>query len=229
MSTVSIAHASIDENNHAKNGKAGDQTSKEVCIRSWYNKPWDCVMRFTDPVMRDKVAQCMEKIARNDHIGYDQNQRNTLLTEARKYGYDPGRVQVDCETDCSAAVTLACIFAGIPEGRLFIQGNSATTRNLRARLTSTGLVQTFVTLDYTTKSDKLIRGDILLSTGHHVAVVTSGSSSPSKQAGTKSVEEVAREVIKGKWGNMPERKNRLESAGYNYEQVRLAVNKIIHG
>lgn len=45
----------------------------------------------------------------------------------------------------------------------------------------------------------------------------------------KSNEEVAREVIKGKWGNYPERKRRLEAAGYNYSAVQKIVNKILKG
>ena len=225
---VKIAHASIDENNRAKGGKAGDQTGKEVCIRSWYSKPWSVVMRFKDPEMRDKVARCMEKAAMNDHIGYDQNQRNSALAEARKYGYDVGQISVDVETDCSALVSLACMYAGVPENRLYVQGNSATTRNLRARLESTGLVETFVTIDYCARSEKLVRGDILLSPGHHVAVVTEGEHQVSKTA-TKTVAEIAKEVIAGKWGNGKTREERLTSAGYNYELVRMEVNRLIHG
>lgn len=41
------------------------------------------------------------------------------------------------------------------------------------------------------------------------------------------VEEIAREVIQGKWGNGAERKKRLEAAGYNYHEVQSVVNKLI--
>ena len=41
----------------------------------------------------------------------------------------------------------------------------------------------------------------------------------------KTPEEVAQEVMAGKWGNMPERKERLEDAGYNYEDIRSIVNR----
>lgn len=43
----------------------------------------------------------------------------------------------------------------------------------------------------------------------------------------KSVEEIAREVIQGKWGNGAERKKRLEAAGYNYAEVQAKVNKLV--
>lgn len=46
---------------------------------------------------------------------------------------------------------------------------------------------------------------------------------------TKSVTEVAKEVIAGKWGNGADRKNRLEAAGYNYNEVQNEVNRLMKG
>ena len=40
---------------------------------------------------------------------------------------------------------------------------------------------------------------------------------------------MAREVKAGKWGNNPERKKRLEEAGYNYAEVQAAVNALMNG
>ena len=167
-----IAHASKDERSKYSGGKAGDQTGSELCIREYYSKPWDTVIRFKDPVMQDKVALGMELAVFNEHIGYDQNQRNTALTEARKCGYNPQGITVDCETDCSALVTLCCIFAGVPEQFLVVDRNSATTSTLKYRLINSGTVQVFTDNAHVASTSMLQRGDILLSTGHHVAVVT---------------------------------------------------------
>lgn len=41
----------------------------------------------------------------------------------------------------------------------------------------------------------------------------------------KSVSEIAKEVIKGDWGNGADRKNRLTAAGYNYAVIQAEVNK----
>lgn len=41
-----IVHASIDENGDIIGAKSGDQTGKEICIRSYYNHPWDYHMRY---------------------------------------------------------------------------------------------------------------------------------------------------------------------------------------
>ena len=56
---------------------------------------------------------------------------------------------------------------------------------------------------------------------------------PEQSSGTstekKSVEEVAKEVIAGRWGVMPDRQKRLEAAGYNYREVQDVVNAMCNG
>ena len=46
---------------------------------------------------------------------------------------------------------------------------------------------------------------------------------------SKSVHEIAEEVIAGKWGNGTERKTRLKEAGYNPDEVQAEVNRILYG
>lgn len=48
-------------------------------------------------------------------------------------------------------------------------------------------------------------------------------SSPSR----KTVDELAKEVIKGLWGNGYERKKRLTAAGYDYSTVQKRVNELL--
>jgi N-acetylmuramoyl-L-alanine amidase len=48
-------------------------------------------------------------------------------------------------------------------------------------------------------------------------------------APAKSVDEVAREVIRGEWGNGSDRRQRLEAAGYDYNAVQDRVNAILTG
>ena len=50
----------------------------------------------------------------------------------------------------------------------------------------------------------------------------SGSSAPKK-----TVDELAREVLDGKWGNGQERIQRLTAAGYDYNTVQKRVNELI--
>ena len=46
---------------------------------------------------------------------------------------------------------------------------------------------------------------------------------------SKSVDELAKEVIRGDWGNGQERKDRLTAAGYNYSAVQARVNEMLSG
>lgn len=44
-----------------------------------------------------------------------------------------------------------------------------------------------------------------------------------------TIEEIAKQVIAGKWGSGVDRKNKLEDAGYSYSEVQVAVNAILKG
>ena len=47
------------------------------------------------------------------------------------------------------------------------------------------------------------------------------------KAETKSIEEIAKEVIAGKWGTGAERRTKLTNAGYNYNLVQSKVNDLL--
>lgn len=49
----------------------------------------------------------------------------------------------------------------------------------------------------------------------------------SKPNKLKSVTEIAKEVILGKWGNGTSRKNKLTKAGYDYNEVQAKVNELL--
>lgn len=62
--------------------------------------------------------------------------------------------------------------------------------------------------------------------GRFVAVKFDGETLAVK-AGTKSVEEIAKEVIAGKWGNGAARKDALIKKGYDYDAVQKKVNELL--
>ena len=45
----------------------------------------------------------------------------------------------------------------------------------------------------------------------------------------KTNQQIAKEVIQGKWGNDEDRKRRLLEAGYSYDAVQSIVNAIMAG
>ena len=170
---VKIGSARIDENGRAYNGKAGDQTGKEVSTQNWYlsSKGWR-VYRAKNPAVAEKIAQCMERACANAHIGYDQYQRNSLYKVAEPFGFDPAKVIADCETDCSALVRVCCAYAGI----LGIPSDFRTI-NEPAYLAQTGAFVELTGSKYTEQSLYLGRGDILVTKvkGHTVVVLSKGS------------------------------------------------------
>lgn len=48
-----------------------------------------------------------------------------------------------------------------------------------------------------------------------------------KTSSTKSVDEIAKEVIRGDWGNGEERKKKLTAAGYDYSVIQKKVNEML--
>lgn len=179
---VKIGSARIDENGHAYNGKAGDQTGREVSTQSWYlhSKGWR-VFRAKDPAKAEKIAKCMQAACDNKHIGYDQWQRNSLYNEAAKYNYDVSKVTKDVETDCSALVRVCCAFAGI-------MGLPADFRtgNMPSNLLKTGAFVELTDSKYTKQDSYLKRGDILVTktNGHTVVALSNGSKAASDTTST---------------------------------------------
>ena len=61
------------------------------------------------------------------------------------------------------------------------------------------------------------------------ALKTTTTTNPSSQGNNKSNEEIANEVIQGKWGNGTERKNKLIASGYDYATIQAIVNQKLSG
>ena len=72
------------------------------------------------------------------------------------------------------------------------------------------------------------RRDSLIAAGYDYnaiqAIVNGQVGNPPAAPSRKSNAVIAQEVIAGAWGNNPERKQRLEAAGYNYQAVQDIVN-----
>lgn len=190
--SILIGHSSIDENGKARGGTAGDQSKKEVCKRNWYSASWDVVLRCTDPVITEKMAVACEQACDNDYIGYDQNQRNTLNTEAKKVGYDLSKITTPCECDCSSLMCTCAIAGGIPESALYKGNNMRTTSNMRSAFKATGKFEVLTDSKYLTSDAYLKRGDILVNEGSHTIMVLGNGA----QAIKESVPQSAPEQVK---------------------------------
>ena len=164
-----ISNSGSDENGAYSGGQAGDQTGKEWRMRDWYNRPWTCVLRYPDQKVALKIAQLAIDAALNDHIGYDQSQNRTYLAQLKSVGWEPSKITVNCEADCSAGVCANVTAAGYLIGIKALQNHTGTyTGNMRSALTKAGF-QLLTDSKYLTSGNYLLPGDILLNDGHHTA------------------------------------------------------------
>jgi hypothetical protein len=220
-----VGSARIDENGNAVHGRAGDQIGKEVAIEPYYNHRLGWYMlRAKDSDKARKIGLAMTEACLNDNIGYDQSGRYDVIECLKIYGR-LAKINKPTEADCSSLVRACCIQAGINVGDF-------NTASEVAVLEKTGAFNKAIAV---TPNTKLQVGDILVTrTKGHTVIVTEMDYKPETQSKPKpggktkkSVEEVAREVINGKWGVNPERKDRLIKAGYNYLEIQAAVNKLM--
>lgn len=168
---VRVGSARIDERGKVSGGAAGDQTGSEVAGQNWYlhSKGW-VVIRAKDASVREKIAAAMEAACANNNIGYDQGQRLTLFNAVKTLGYNPAKCTKKVETDCSALVRVCVHYAGITCGDF----NTSTEKNV---LVGTKKFDALTDSKYTTSSDYLLRGDILVTKtkGHTVVVLSNGT------------------------------------------------------
>lgn len=172
--SIKIGHASIDENGKAYGGKAGDQTGKEVKISNWYKGNWNFVLRCKDSAKAEIMARQCENGCRNEKIGYDQYQRNSLLFQAKACNWDLSKITVACECDCSSFMTVCAQCAGINVP--YVKGNAPVTSTMKEKFTSTGMFDVLTDKEYLNSDAYLKRGDILVkAAGHTVMALENGA------------------------------------------------------
>lgn len=224
-----ISNCGHDERGKYSGGKAGDQTGTEWQIINWYNRPWKCVLRHPDAATRKLIAQMAKAAAVNNMVGYCQSHRGTFWTNLADSNFDPAQITVLCEADCSSGVAAIVKGAGyrLKNEKLKNVSTACYTGNLRAALKAAGF-EVLTESKYLTSDAYLFAGDILLNDNAHVATnLTTGSKASGTSAPSKSINEVAKEVINGKWGNGSDRTNRLAAAGYDAKAVQNEVNRIL--
>lgn len=177
-----IAQASIDEKGQAHGGKAGDQNGKEVKITNWYSygkTGWDVVIRPKDRKKAHRMAEAMKAACANDNIGYDQWEREKLLTEVKKVGNDFSKITKPTETDCSALVAAVIVATGTPEEKMRNKNREnklAYTGDLKSLCAASGEFTILTEKKYLTSGDYLLEGDIILNEKHHVAIAIENGS-----------------------------------------------------
>lgn len=175
---IKIGHASIDERGKAQGGSAGDQNKKEVCTRTWYKGGWHTVLRPKSKTLAEKSAKACEAACSNNKVGYDMGGRNTLHTQAKAVGFDLAKIAKACECDCSSLMHVCAIAGG---ANLEYGSNGFTTRNMVERLLATGDYEMLTERKYLDSGAYLLRGDILVKSGHTVMALEDGAEARPKE------------------------------------------------
>lgn len=210
-----ISNSGSDERGKYSGGAAGDQTGKEWQIINWYSRPWKCILRHPDPKVREAIASNAEKAAKNNNIGYDQGQRTTYYTQLKAAGWDPSKIKVKCEGDCSAGVIANTIAAGYQTGDKKLQALSPSgyTGNMRKTFKAAGF-SVLTASKYLTSDQYLLRGDILLNDGVHTATnLTNGSKSGSASGGSSSSGSMSSSAASSTLNKIPKKNGTITGCG----------------
>lgn len=162
-----LAEAAINEKGGIYGGKTGDQTGQEIRIRSYYNYPWGCVLRYPEstavPVGPDTYVTYYAKGAVNYRTGAGTSYpiRGTYAKGAKVVAVKGAEQVVD-----------GAPWVKTRDG-YWVCKNFLTTKVM------------------------------------------------------KTVTEIAKEVIAGKWSNGTERVRKLTAAGYDYTEVQREVNRLL--
>jgi len=184
-----IGHASLGSNGKTTGDKAGDQ-GREVTTTSYYKKSWTYVLRPKDKNIAELIATQCEKGCANQHIGYNQQKRNSLRTQAKLVGMQLDRIITDCDCDCSSFMSVCCECAGIPIP--YINNNAPTTSNMKVQFLNTGYFDLLTDKKYLDSDSYLRRGDILVAVGQHTVMVLSNG----KLADISQIQTISNTQIK---------------------------------
>ena len=83
-----LVQASANEKGTATGGIPGDQTGKEFLVRSYYNYPWDYVLRYPETAHKKTDADIAREVLRG--LWGNGSER---IRRLRNAGYNPGEIQ----------------------------------------------------------------------------------------------------------------------------------------
>ena len=132
---------------------------------------------------------------------------NMLKSDMKKYEkYVTDNVKIPLNENQFSALVSFCYNCGVGNLRTLVKGRTA------AQIAEAMLL-------YNKASGKVLNGLVRRRKAERELFL--------KGAANKSLEDVAKEVLDGKWGNGADRKNRLTQAGYNYSEIQAIVNRLV--
>jgi len=148
------------------NTSRGDQSGgKEIATQSGYihSKGW-FIVRAKSAKMRERMAYAMDYFCNRTGLllGYSQPDRMALYNELKDKGFDPTKLKVKSNCDCSSLTRVCMLYAGSTV-------KNFTTANMRSVVAQTG---EFEIIEFKSLS-KVAAGDALCTkTKGHVVICT---------------------------------------------------------
>jgi len=227
--------AAHESEKHTIDGKAGDQTGHEVSVSAYRNFSeggYDLCMRYygkRPKTVRNRIVQAGVRLAKTNRVGYSQKTRNGLYNQMQAlkwYLRNCKRIK-KCNTDCSSFVGVVVNIALVPLKLATTIPPDIFTGTEYDYLKARGFER--VNVDFATGKG-MLPGDILINIANHTTVIIGNRPDGQIIASTTkkdSVENVARDVIQGYWGDGKERREALKAAGYDPDEVQRKVNKML--
>lgn len=188
---IYVGSARIDENGHTTGGKDGDQKQKvskndmtgEVSSQEFYvhSKGWN-IVRPKSVSVANKIAAENKAACDNKNVGYNQNERADVVTEAKKVK-SLGDIKKPVNADCSSLIRAEIITAiGKDPGNF-------TTYDLVSVVTKMDEFEDKGTYVNRTKTP-IYNGDILVTkTKGHVVTVNAGNPRPASSNNVPKTEK----------------------------------------
>lgn len=165
-----IGQACCNEFGKLSGGKPGDQTGREVCLSNWSSGyGWIYMFRHKDPAVRLEIAQYAIDTCNNQNIGYniDVPNRYAAWDNAEANGHNIKAIKKKGDTTCSQMVSMILRAIGTPKKYAPRHMDIAVMTSVMPKNPD---FKMYKSAAYTKRSDKLLPGDILLSS-HHTAIV----------------------------------------------------------
>lgn len=176
-------------------------------------------VRLTDRDTRARGCDVLLSIHHNAYVGAWGNH---------------GGTETLIQTDTQANRNFATAMNNAVVGALGLRNRGVKIQNTQILRNFKGVAACLVEVGFMdSTTDKVVREQvnsvkvakaIVQALADHFDLKKTNDVSPTPAPTKKSNEDVAKEVLIGKWGNGDERKKRLTDAGYNYSTIQAIVN-----
>lgn len=239
----------VEEKNRSwcSSSNANDQRAITIEVASDTTEPYAVTDKayaalldlVTDICKRNGIKKLVWSTNKEDRVNHKNGCNMTVHRDYAnkscpgKYLYDRhGEIAAEVNKRLGATTTTETVLYRVQTGAFSKKANAdAMLAQVKAKgfdtyMVKVGKLYKIQVGAFAQKSNAIAMASKLKAAGFSTYITTEKGEAVTTEE-KKSVDEIAREVIQGKWGNGADRKKRLEAAGYNYAEVQAKVNKLV--